>query len=144
MENQEEKTFTNVNTADTSSVLPIIEEKAEITKQVIDKAKVRLSKVVNEHTETYNVPVSEEEITVTRVPRNVIVDTVPEGVRYEGNVMIIPVLKEVAVVEKRMLLVEEIHVVKHTHQKIETAEVLLREEKLQVERADMVTKNNST
>jgi uncharacterized protein (TIGR02271 family) len=144
MENREEQSFNNEEKASTSStVLPIVEEKVEITKKVIDKAKVRLSKVVNEHTETFNLPISEDEITVTRVPRNVIVDSAPEGVRYEGNVMIIPVLKEVAVVEKRILLVEEIHVVKNINQKIETKEVVLREEKLQVERAEMITKKNS-
>jgi uncharacterized protein (TIGR02271 family) len=144
MENREEQSFNNEEKASTSStVLPIVEEKVEITKKVIDKAKVRLSKVVSEHTETFNLPISEDEITVTRVPRNVIVDSAPEGVRYEGNVMIIPVLKEVAVVEKRILLVEEIHVVKNINQKIETKEVVLREEKLQVERAEMITKKNS-
>jgi uncharacterized protein (TIGR02271 family) len=144
MENREEQSFNNEEKATTSStVLPIVEEKVEITKKVIDKAKVRLSKVVSEHTETFNLPISEDEITVTRVPRNVIVDSAPEGVRYEGNVMIIPVLKEVAVVEKRILLVEEIHVVKNINQKIETKEVVLREEKLQVERAEMITKKNS-
>jgi len=35
----------------------------------------------------------------------------PEAVRYEGNTMIIPVLQEITVIEKRILS-EEIHITK--------------------------------
>jgi stress response protein YsnF len=45
------------------------------------------------------------------------VDKVPE-VRTEGSTTIIPVIKEVAVVEKKLMLIEEIHI---TRQRDEVA-----------------------
>jgi uncharacterized protein (TIGR02271 family) len=121
-----------------TKVIPVIEEKVEVTKKVIEKARVRVSKTVHEKTESFEVPLSSEEIVVKRVPKNEIVDVVPTGVRYEGEVMIIPVLKEVAVVEKRIMLVEEIHVIKNKHQHTETKEVVVRNEEVQVERTEII------
>jgi stress response protein YsnF len=48
--------------------------------------------------------------------------------------MIIPVLREVIVVEKRLLLVEELRVTKHQVLKQETQQVTLRKEEVNVER----------
>jgi hypothetical protein len=42
-----------------------------------------------------------EEVQIERIPFNKIVDKEPEAVRYEGDTMIIPVLKEIAVIEKK-------------------------------------------
>jgi uncharacterized protein (TIGR02271 family) len=126
-----------------TKVIPVIEEKVEVTKKVIEKARVRVSKTVHEKTESFEVPLSSEEIVVKRVPKNEIVDVVPTGVRYEGEVMIIPVLKEVAVVEKRIMLVEEIHVIKNKHQHTETKEVVVRNEEVQVERTEIIPRNPS-
>jgi stress response protein YsnF len=48
--------------------------------------------------------------------------------------MIIPVVREVLVVEKRLLLVEELHVTKTQVQKQETQHITLRKEEVIVER----------
>ena len=48
--------------------------------------------------------------------------------------MIIPVLKEVAVVEKKILLVEEIHISRQTTRNTKTVEVPVRKEKVEAER----------
>lgn len=124
---------------ESSGVIPVIEEHVEVGKKVIEKAKVRLSKRVNESVESYDVPLTEEEIVVKRVQKNELVDTAPAAVRYEGDVMIIPVLKEVAVIEKRIMLVEEIHVAKYKYDKTETRRVVVRKEEVNVER----TENNN-
>ena len=133
----------NEETQGETKVIPVIEEKVEVTKKVIEKARVKVSKTVHEKTESFEVPLSSEEIVVKRVPKNEIVDVVPTGVRYEGEVMIIPVLKEVAVVEKRIMLVEEIHVIKNKHQHTETKEVVVRNEEVQVERTEFIPPNPS-
>lgn len=54
-----------------------------------------------------------EEIAVNRIPINQEVTAVP-GIRMEGDTTIIPVVKEVAVIQKKLVLVEEIHVTKNT------------------------------
>ncbi len=64
-------------------IIPVIEEKVEVGKKVIEKAKVRISKTVNKSTESYDIPLSSEEIVVKRVPKNELVETAPEGIRYE-------------------------------------------------------------
>jgi uncharacterized protein (TIGR02271 family) len=127
-----------------SPVLPVFEEKVTIGKKLVEKAKVRLAKTVSEHVETYDVPVSEEKIEVKRIPKNEIIDVVPDGVRYEGDIMIIPVLKEVAVIEKRLMLVEEIHVSKYKYDQTETREVVLRTEDVRVERTEIITKDDQS
>jgi stress response protein YsnF len=114
--------------------IPVVEEKAKVTKEVVDVSKVRLLKTVENAIENVDVSTAEEHVEIKRVPKNVIVDTVPEGVRYEGDVMIIPVLKEVAVVEKKIMLVEEIHVSRHTTRAKKTVEVPVRKEKIEAER----------
>ncbi len=124
---------------ESSGVIPVIEEHVEVGKKVIEKAKVRLSKRVKENVESYDVPLTEEEIVVKRVQKNELVDAAPAAVRYEGDVMIIPVLKEVAVIEKRIMLVEEIHVTKYKYNKTETRRVVVRQEEVNVER----TENNN-
>jgi stress response protein YsnF len=78
-------------------------------------------------------------VKVERVPINAFVAdgaTLP-GVRYEGDTMIIPVVREVVV--KRMLVVEELHVTKHEVPTQESHTVVLRQESVQVHRESIVT-----
>ena len=119
--------------------IQVLDEKVEVSKRVVEKARVRLSKKIKEKTESYDIPLSSEEIVVKRVPKNEMVDKAPPGVRYEGNIMIIPVLKEVAVIEKRLMLVEEIHVTKHKSETTQTRQVVVRKEEVQVERTEIIT-----
>lgn len=119
------------------TIIPVIEEDVQITKKVIDIAQVNISKTVNESTETFQIPLSSEEIVVKRIPINEYVDTMPPASRYEGETMIIPVLKEVAVIEKRMMLVEEIHVSKLKTENIETVDVLVKKEEVNVTRTEL-------
>lgn len=123
--------------ADTKITVPILEEEIKVTKKVIDTGIVNISKTIIESTEYLDIPLSSEQIIVDRIPKNEIVDTMPAASRYEGDVMIIPVLKEVAVIEKRIMLVEEIHVKKIKTEKTETQEVTVRKEEVNITRKDL-------
>ena len=123
-----------LTTKASKDTIPVIEEKATVSTQVMDVSKVRLSKTVEHAIEKLDVTTAEEEVVIKRVPKNVIVDKIPDGVRYEGDVMIIPVLKEVAVVEKKIMLVEEIHVTRQTTRNTRKVEVPVRKEKVEAER----------
>jgi len=68
--------------------------------------------------------------------RSQIVEKAPEAVRYEGDTIIIPVLKEIAVVEKKILLVEEIRVTKTITHSEQKEEVTLRKEEINIERSE--------
>lgn len=114
-------------------IIPVIEEQVQIGKRIIETGAVRVTKHVIEESQTIDVPVSREEVIVEHVAVYQYVDEAP-GVRYEGETMIIPVLREVLVTEKRLLLVEEVHVTKRQLTDQETQEVILRKEEITVER----------
>ncbi|GAB2556966.1 YsnF/AvaK domain-containing protein [Spirosoma aerophilum] len=116
--------------------IPVIEEQIQIDKNIVETGVVRISKRVHEDREVIDLPGSREEITVERVAINQFVET-PPSVRYEGDTMIIPVLEEVVITQKKLLLVEEVHVIKRKVQENESQEVVLRKEEVVIERVPM-------
>ena len=116
------------------ATIPVIEEQLTVDKRVVEKGRVRISKKVRETDETVNIPLVQENVQVERVPINQFIAEPPPPVRYEGNVMIIPVLREVVVVEKRLVLVEELRVTKQQTQTQETQKIRLRKEEVSVKR----------
>jgi uncharacterized protein (TIGR02271 family) len=117
-------------------VLPVIEERAIINREVVESGRVRITRQVHESDELIRVPLQHDEVRVERVAVN---QYLPAGApvpptRYEGEVMVIPVLREVAVVEKRLLLVEELRVTKHQVTTEHTEPMHLRREDFHVER----------
>jgi uncharacterized protein (TIGR02271 family) len=121
--------------AETTRVLPVIEERAIIQREVVETGRVRITRRVHETDEQISVPVQHEEVHVERVALN---QTLPAGaatpaIRYEGDTTIIPVLREVAVVEMRLVLVEELRVTKRRVTTQHTEPVHLRREELSVE-----------
>ncbi len=113
-------------------VIPIIEEKAVVGKEVVETGRVRLLKTVEEHEETISVPLTEEGISVERKAIGTYVNEVPT-VRSEGDTTIYSVVKEVLVVEKKLMLVEEIHVTKRQRTTTNEETISLRTEKINVE-----------
>ncbi|HEX8566970.1 MAG TPA: YsnF/AvaK domain-containing protein [Pyrinomonadaceae bacterium] len=116
------------------ATIPVIEEQLTVDKRVVEKGRVRISKKVRETDETVNIPLVQENVQVERVPINQFIAEAPPPVRYEGNVMIIPVLREVVIVEKRLVLVEELRVTKQQTQTQETQKIRLRKEEVSVKR----------
>ena len=115
-------------------VVPIIEETAIISRELVETGRVRLTKTVTEHTETLPLDLRHDEVHVERVAVNTFLpdDAPAPAARYEGDTLIIPVLREVLV--KRLLLVEELHVNKHQITTAEPQVITLRSEAVEVER----------
>jgi len=61
------------------------------------------------------------------------IDEAPE-IRHEGDTTIIPVLEEVLVVEKRLILREELHIIRRREEHRDPQKVTLRKENVEVER----------
>ena len=95
--------------SDDRLTVPLAEEQAVIDKRTVETGRVRIVT----HVEQRAVPVREalrrETVTVERVPIGSIVETAPE-VRREGDTIIYPIVEETLVIEKRLLLKEEIRV----------------------------------
>ncbi|MFD2935069.1 YsnF/AvaK domain-containing protein [Spirosoma flavum] len=113
--------------------IPLIEEQLQVTTQLVETGRVTLSKTVHETEQTVTVPLWHEEYTVERMALNQYVDEVP-ATRQEGDTTIYSVVKEVLVVEKRLVLIEEIRVTRQQTQTDETQTVRLRREDITVER----------
>ena len=97
---------------DTSSEAEVIaraEEEVRLDKRMVTTGKVRVRTIVDVETELAKATLDGETVDITRVPIDRIVDQAP-GIRVEDNVTIIPVLEEVLIVEKRLVLKEEVHI----------------------------------
>lgn len=114
-------------------VIPVIEEKIEIDKKVVETGKVVISKKITEREEIIDEPLLHEEVSVERVPINEFIETVPET-RRDGETMIIPVVEERLVVSKRLFLVEELRVKKQSVETHQPQKVVLLKEEADVKR----------
>jgi uncharacterized protein (TIGR02271 family) len=97
---------------DTSSeveVIALAEEEVRLDKRMVTTGKIRVRTNVDVETELAKATLDGETVEVTRIPIDRIVDQAP-GIRVEDNVTIIPVLEEVLIVEKRLVLKEEVHI----------------------------------
>ena len=113
--------------------IPLVEEELRLGKRSVATGKVRVRTVVDTVEDVARADLEEERVDVTRVPVNKEVDAAPD-VRTEGDVTIVPVLEEVLVVEKRLILKEELHIRRHVvHENVEVP-VTLRKQRAVVER----------
>lgn len=114
--------------------IPVVEEQVQIGKRVVETGTVRISKKVHEEEVTVDEPILHDEVDVERVPINKYVETPPPAVRHEGDTMVIPVLREEVVVQKRLLLVEELRITRRQDQTQFPQKVTLRKEEVSVDR----------
>jgi stress response protein YsnF len=114
-------------------VIPLAEETATVGKREIVTGRVRVRTVTDTVEELAHADVRRETVEVTRVPIDRVVETAPE-VRTEGDVTIVPVLEEVLVVEKRLVLKEELHIRRRVDTEAVAVPVSLRKQRAVVER----------
>jgi uncharacterized protein (TIGR02271 family) len=126
---------------DGTLVIPVVEESVNVQKRMVETGVVQIHKTVRERTEVVDQPLQSEQVEIERVPVNRIVDDVIP-VRHEGDTMIISLLEEVLVVEKRLMLREEVHVRKLRTEVHDPKEVILREEQLEVVRKPASSQGN--
>ena len=115
------------------AVIPVIQERAVVNKRVVETGRVRIRKSVREYEEHVDIPHVHEEVRVERVPVDQFVDAPPQ-VRTEGDVTIIPVVEERYVMEKRLVLVEELHVRRERHETHRPQVVRVLKEEVEVDR----------
>ena len=80
-------------------------------------------------------PAWHEEVEVERVAVGQFVDVIPEP-REEGDTLIIPILEEVLVVEKRLVVKEEIRITRRRSEDTQQLRATLRKEEAIVEHID--------
>ena len=117
--------------------VPIIEETATVDKIAVKTDAVRVSTCVEERDVTLEEIVQHQALTIKRVAVDLAVDAAPP-VREEGSTTIISLVEERLVIEKRLFVVEEIHVTREQTQEHVAIPVTLRTTRATIEhRADV-------
>jgi stress response protein YsnF len=114
-------------------VIPLVEETATVGKREVVTGRVRVQTVTDTVEELAHADVQRETVEVTRVPVDRVVETPPE-IRTDGDVTILPVVEEVLVVEKRLVLKEELHIRRRIDTETVEVPVTLRKQRAVVER----------
>lgn len=112
---------------------PVIEEDARIAKRAVERERVTVRTTAEEKQVVVRDHLTLEEVEVVRVPVDREVAERP-ATRTEGAVTIIPIVEERLVVEKRLVLVEELHLHRRTRQEDVAVPVTLRRTRVEVAR----------
>ena len=120
-----------------SSALPVIEEKLQVRKRLVEEGGVRISKQVESREVVVDEVLRNERVEVERRPIGLRLegDDIPKP-RHEGDTWIVPVIEEVLVTEKRLVLVEEVRITRSQGTHHAPQRVTLRKEKVLVERLE--------
>jgi uncharacterized protein (TIGR02271 family) len=114
--------------------VPIAEERLVPAKRVTDQGELRIHKRVEEVEEHASLPVTRQEVVVERVAINRPIETPPE-VRVEGDYLVVPVVAEELVVQRRLVLKEELRIHRRDVQETDEVSALLRREHVVLEDA---------
>lgn len=117
-------------------VIPVVEERLKVGRRIRETQTVRIHKKVHERQETVDEPTIHERVEVERVTVNRPVDEVEDS-RYEGETLIIPVYREELVLQKRLVLTEEIRITKRREKESNPQQITLREQEVEIERQDI-------
>jgi stress response protein YsnF len=118
--------------------VPVVQEEAWVEKRMVDTGRgVRIHKTVAEQPYQIDEHLQREDVEVTRVPVDRIVthDQAPTT-RYEGETLVVPILEEVLVVERRLRIKEELRITKARREERHAETVMLKSEQVSVERFD--------
>jgi uncharacterized protein (TIGR02271 family) len=116
-----------------TEVIPLVEETVRVGKREVQGGAVRVRTVVDTVEELARAELRGEKVDVTRVPVDREIDRAPE-IRTENGVTVIPIVEEILVVEKRLVLKEELHVRRQETTEIVEVPVTVRRQRAVVER----------
>jgi uncharacterized protein (TIGR02271 family) len=118
---------------DAQASIPLVQENLTVAKHSVETGRVRIRTVVDEKLVRVSEQLERDDVTIERVSVNREVTQAPE-VREENGVLIVPVLEEIAVVEKRLFLKEELHVHRNRRGEPIDEAVRLRSTRVEAER----------
>ena len=95
------------------SIVPLVRETLHVERRVVDTDHVRVRTVVEEVPVARSEEVGRGEVDVERVPTDRPVDTAPAPY-LDGDTLVVPIVEERLVVEKRLFVVEELRIRRRT------------------------------
>ena len=115
-------------------VIPVVEERLEVSRERVETGRVRVSKSVEAREVVVDDPLKRESVRVEHVPINQVVTGAVPQVREEGDVTVIPILEERVVTRTELVLVEEVRIHREHSEYRNPQRVTLRKEVVAVER----------
>lgn len=116
--------------------IPLAEERLIVRKEEVETGRIRVRTLVDEQETIVREQLTHAEVEIERVPMDVQVDAVPP-VREEDGVTVIPVVREVLVVQKHLILTEEVRLRRVTRTEDHAEPVKLRTQRAEIEREEM-------
>ena len=113
---------------------PIAEERLVPVKRQVDLGELRVHKTVEQVEEAVRQTVTRDELVIERVPVGRQLDA-PLEPRVEGDWLVIPIMEEVLVVQKRLMLTEEVRIRKRQLTEEQEVRELVRHERVELEDA---------
>jgi uncharacterized protein (TIGR02271 family) len=117
------------------TTIPVIEEKIRIDREVVDTGTVYVRKEVGEKQVNIETTLAQDDIHIERTIIDKPIESAPPAVRYEGDTMIVSVVQEELVIQKRLILVEEIRITKNKVLNERTHPVNIRKEEVFIDTA---------
>jgi len=91
------------------TVLPLLAEEAAVSKQVVETGRVQVARVTHEREQLIDELLAHQTAEIVRVPIGLQVEAMP-AIKEEGDTVVIPIVEEVLVTERRLFLKEEVRV----------------------------------
>jgi uncharacterized protein (TIGR02271 family) len=133
MDAQRSEPSTDNGAGSDPQVVRLLAEELSVGKVLAETAHVRVRVSTREHQELVEVPLVSERWEIERVPVDREIEAIPPR-RQEGDTLVVPVVEEVVVVRRKLVLKEEVRLrlVRSTEQHRET--VTLRRQEAAIER----------
>jgi uncharacterized protein (TIGR02271 family) len=117
------------------TTVPVIAEDLVTGTRKVKTGAVRVHKRVHERTERVEMPLIQDTVEIKRVVIDKVIDA-PPHIRTVGDTTIVPVIEEQMIVTKRLVLKEEVHLIRRRTKRRVTREVTLQREEAHAERVD--------
>ena len=114
-----------------SGVLRLFAEDATVARQVVETGRVRVAKVTRTRDHLIDESLARTRFEVNTVPIGRVIDAVPP-IKEDGDLTIVPIVEETVVVERRLMLKEELHI-----RRVQTSERYQQTVKLRYQTAEV-------
>jgi uncharacterized protein (TIGR02271 family) len=118
---------------DNDIVVPVVREELHVEARPVETGSIRVTKRTVGEDEVVEQQLHKERVEVERVKVDRLVDKPQEPYR-SGNTLIVPVMAQVAHVEKRWMVAEEIRITKYEESEMARQTVTVGHEEARVER----------
>jgi hypothetical protein len=114
-------------------IVPVMQKELDVETRTVESGRIRVNKRVETTESVIDEPLLVQSYDIQRTAVNRIVEDVPAP-RYDGDTLVLPILEEVLVVEKRLILREEVRITPKREQVRDPQTHSVRREHVEVER----------